>query len=29
MPGDFMSRKKYDSPLCFGTVGSVRTTMMP
>ena len=29
MPGDFMSRKKKVSPSCFGTFGSVRTTMMP
>ena len=29
MPGDFMSRKKYERPLCLGTLGSVRSTMMP
>ena len=29
MPGDFMSRKKKVRPLCFGTFGSLRVTMMP
>ena len=28
-PGECMSRMKYESPLCFGTSGSVRTSSMP